>query len=387
MKAVKERKLPNLRRIELNRCTMSDCEWPEVPEFFYELKTLTVSDPSQIQKLLLKLTELTVREYKEKPLHLDRLIHVPLEKLSVLKVKFRYTAGLQNLNNVLEQRTLPNLSKLVIDLIFADIHRYSVLRDSGKIDRKICQLESFLDEFEPHQTAKLEKLALQWFTISAEELEILCDKLTSVRLTELDLFFSSGFRGNLSALFTHSFPRLNTLKLMGCELNSSDLQSLARANVEGKLPQLRHLDIADTDISDLYALIPQRSQLDIPGELKFEISDLFAHSSQWNQLKTLCTSDGNILNIGPDLLTSLEKLCLTWHHWDANQLPQVTRCWSGLKTIQLASEEGITCVADSVEQGMFPTLTTVKLKFNYSSVNKLSLFKLFKANIFVHTEL
>ena len=368
IKAVKEGKLPNLRRIELNSCTMSDCDWPEVPEFFCEFWNVTMSDSSQIQKLLLKLTELTVWEYKEKPLHLDRLIPVHLENLSVLKLILKSTDGLQSLNNVLKQGALPNLSKLVIDSCYVDIDRYSVLPDSDKIHREICQLESFLDEFEPHQTAKLEKLALQWFksTISAETLKILSEKLAAVQLTELDLSFSSGLTGRLSVLFTHSFPTLNTLILRSCDLNANDLQSLARANVVGKLPQLRHLDISDSGDDT--------------------ISDLFTHSAQWNQLKTLGTSNGNILNLDPEFLTSLEELCLRWLPLrEENPLPPVTRCWSGLKTIQLEYEEGLPYIVDGVERGMFPDVTTVRCyEFDYYSIDKLSLFKLFKANIFVH---
>ena len=369
IKAVKEGKFPSLRRIELNSCPMNDCEWPEVPEFSCDLRDTTMSDSYQIQKLLLKLTELTVREDKEKPLHLDRLIPVHLENLSVLKLILKSTAQLQSLNDVLKQGALPNLSKLVIDLCYADIDRYLVLRDSDKIHREICQLESFLDEFEPHQTVKLEKLALQWFTMSAEKLKILGDKFASIRLTELDLNWGLGFTGNLSALFTHSFPTLNTLILHQCKLNSEDLQSLARANVEGKLPQLRHLDIS-YNMGDTIS------------------GDLFTHSAQWNQLKTLTTSDGNILNLDPELLTSSEELCLRWLPWrEENPLPPVTRCWSGLKTIELESEKGLPSIVDGVERGMLPDLTTVKLLRSYSPINKLSLFKLFKANIFVHTEL
>ena len=33
LKAVKNGKFPNLKRIQLKNCTMSDCEWPEVSEF------------------------------------------------------------------------------------------------------------------------------------------------------------------------------------------------------------------------------------------------------------------------------------------------------------------------------------------------------------------
>ena len=368
MKAVKEGKFPNLKRIELFDCTVSDSEWPEVPEFSCELRTATMSDPPQMQKLLLKLTELTVRDYEEKPLGINRLTPVRLENLSVLKLILKYTAGLQSLNDVLKQGALPNLSKLVIDLGYADIDRHSVLRDSCEIHREICQLESFLYEFEPRNTAKLEKLALRWFrsTISAQQLKILCDKLTSVRLTELDMSWSFGFTGSLSELFSHSFPTLNKLKLRSSELNADDLQSLARANVEGKLPQLRHLDISHN--------------------LDDTINDLFTHSAQWNQLKALGTSDGSILNVESEFLTSLEKLRLRWYRWEENLLPPVTRCWSGLKTIELYSEDGVSCITEGVERGMFPDLTTVKLRLKRPSVNELSLFKLFKANICVHSE-
>ena len=150
---------------------------------------------------------------------------------------------------MLKQGFLPKLSKPFV---------------SGLIGRReIIRLDTFVDEFDPNHTARLETLALRYFTISTEEVEILSEKLTSIRLTELDLSHSSGFTGNLSVLFTHSLPTLNTLILNLCLLNSNDLQSLARANVEGKLPQLRHLDISHN--------------------LDDTINNLFTHSTQWNQ--------------------------------------------------------------------------------------------------------
>ena len=185
--------------------------------------------------------------------------------------------------------------------------------------------------------------------------------MSSDRLTELILHASSGFTGSLSVLFTNSFLRLNTLILGWCELNANDLQSLARANVEGKLPQLRHLNISDKNLYN-------------------KISDLFTHSAKWNQLTTLGTTDGSILNVDPEFLTSLEELRLS--RSEENQFPPVIRCWSGLKTIHL-NYDGITCVADGVERGMFPDLTTVKLLCTYPGLNAISLFKLFKANIVI----
>ena len=179
---------------------------------------------------------------------------------------------------------------------------------------------------------------MQGFLISAEELEVLSEKL-AVQLTKLDLTHSSGLTGSLSVLFTHSFPRLNKLIPEDCFLNSNDLQK-----VEGKLPQLRHLDVSwnnDVKVSDLFTnsfptlntlilsdcdlnsndlqslaranvegKLPQLRHLDVSWNNDVKISDLFAHSAQWNQLTTFETADGNVLNVEPKCLISLEKLIL-----------------------------------------------------------------------------
>ena len=146
--------------------------------------------------------------------------------------------------------------------------------------------------------------------------------------------------------------------MIDCELISEDLQSLARANVEGKLPQLRHLDIR--------------------GNEWYKISNLFTHSAQWNQLTTLATSDVNVLNVGPEYLTSLEELILRSL---LSQLQSVTRRWPCLKVIEVDSGDLADCIADGVERGMFPSLKTVKcFSFDYG---KPFFFKLLKANIFV----
>ena len=105
-----------------------------------------------------------------------------------------------------------------------------------------------------------------------------------------------------------------------------------------------------------------------------EISDLFVHSAQWNQLTTLATSDVNVLNVESECLTSLEELIL-WS-WRS---PSVTRRWPRLKVITVDSEDLADCIADGVERGMFPSLTTVKCIFSYSE--RPFFFKLLKANI------
>ena len=334
MEAIQNRELPSLKRIELIDCTVSDCEWPAVPEFSFA--TREKLNLSQMQKLLSKLTDLTVY----KPSDIDLAIPVRLENLTVLKLKDIDSHNLQQINYILKKGKLPNLTEL----------------DISGMGRDSVRLGKFLDGFDPHKTVKLVKLALQWFFISTDKLKILSEKLTAIRLTKLDLYYSSGFTGNLSVLFTHSFPTLNTLILRSCDLNANDLQSLVRANVEGKLPQLRHLDIS----------------------FNVQISELFTHSAQWNQLTSLATTDEKVLNVDPEVLTSLEELILYTQQW---HLPSVTRQWSRLKVIDVDDEDIAGCIADGVEQEMFPSLTALKCRlFDYE---KPFFFKLLKANISV----
>ena len=337
VKAVQEGKLPNLKRIELIHCKGSDCRWPSVPEFFLQARGKL--DSSQMPKLLSKLTELTV----DKLLDTDLVVPVQVENLTVLKLNDVDDQSLTQINNVIEKGKLPNVSKL-----------FMAASRAGKAR----EFDTFFQEFQPHKTLNLEKLALQRFIISAEGLEILSEKLTAIQLTEIDLTYSRGFTGSLSALFTHIFPRLNKLIMSHCGLNANDLQSLARANVEGKLPQLRHLDISTNS--------------------GFNISDLFTHSAHWDQLTTLETSDVNVLNVDPECLTSLEELFLPAQ---GTQPPSVTQQWPCLKVIEVNNEHTARCLADGVEQGMFPSLATVRCESLY--YERPFFFKLLKANISV----
>ena len=333
MKAVQNGDLPHLKRIELVGCTVSDCEWPAIPEFSF--KTEEMLDLLEMKKLLSKQTELIVNKPS------DIVISMCLEKLLVLRLEDIDSHTLPQIDNILTKGILPNLSKLSVTAE----HRSRV------------RLHNFLGTFDPDQTVKLEKLALRYFILSSEEMDRLCEKLASIQLTELDLS-SSGFTFNLSVLFTHIFPRLNKLIMSHCGLNANDLQSLARANVEGKLPQLRHLDISTNS--------------------GFNISDLFTHSAHWDQLTTLETSDVNVLNVDPECLTSLEELFLPAK---GTQPPSVTRQWPCLKLIEVNNEQTARCIADGVEQGMFPSLATVRCESFY--YGRPFFFKLLKVNISV----
>ena len=162
MKAVKVGNLPNLKRIELNNCSLSDCQWPEVPEF--SLKVRSTFDTSQMQKLLSNLTDLTLDG-----LH-DHLISTRLTKLSVLKLEKATASSLLRLNDILRERKLPNLTELSV---------------KGSSYEHRSELDSFLDELEPYHILKLAKVSLENFIISSQGLKLFCQKLPFYSYTSL----------------------------------------------------------------------------------------------------------------------------------------------------------------------------------------------------------
>ena len=109
MKAMKDGKLPNLRRIELNECTINDCEWPEVPEFSFGDITQRCNI-LQMPKLLAKLTEVTIYFSRKT----DIVIPDRLEKLSVLKLEDIGNHNIGQLKTILRKKRLPNLSELCL---------------------------------------------------------------------------------------------------------------------------------------------------------------------------------------------------------------------------------------------------------------------------------
>ena len=222
IKAVKKGKLPNLRRIELKECTLNDREWPEVPEF--SLETGPKSDASLLQKIISQLTELTLDCRYDN----SHIISKKLEKLASVKLAKATDHDLLQLNDILREDKLPNLSALVVHT--------SPFKESMEFDRFAC-------EFDPKHLQKLENLLLQGFIVSSEGMKTLCQKLPYWQLRKLNMSESQGMTGNLSALLTQSFPRLNTLILRSCHLSSEDIETLVQTNVKGKLPELKHLDI------------------------------------------------------------------------------------------------------------------------------------------------
>ena len=78
-------------------------------------------------------------------------------------------------------------------------------------------------------------------------------------LCKLDVKHTLGVTGKLSRLLGQGFPSLHRLVLSNCKLNSLHLRSLAQAEMDGKLPQLKQLDLSHNKqpfgkIDDLFQL-------------------------------------------------------------------------------------------------------------------------------------
>ena len=99
-----------------------------------------------------------------------------------------------------------------------------------------------------------------------------------------------GITGNVSCLLHTCSISLSSLILHDCGLNSQDLKSLAHANVEGKLPKLRHLDVSENQ--------------------GYDFRDLFAHGSEWHKLVSLSISLKDCKS-GKWLAEKVESGCLS----------------------------------------------------------------------------
>ena len=115
----------------------------------------------------------------------------------------QYTSNVcSDLNQNLANGKLPNLSELTISML---LHGNEIdPADQGYGHFRYLDLPcSFFKEFKP---TKLQNLELSKFPVSAEELQMLSEKLASLKLLELSISECSDMTGNLSALLTNSFP-------------------------------------------------------------------------------------------------------------------------------------------------------------------------------------
>ena len=178
-------------------------------------------------------------------------------------------------------------------------------------------------------------------------LKMVADNLYRDNLRYLDLSFNEKIKGTFPLLLCNNFPSLKTLILSECRLNSQDLRSLAQANAEGRLPELRYLDISNNTLS------------------MTEYADsLFAFSCKWNQLLSLNIMDTKFSadelhsRVQSGCLSSLQELRMTDY---PNQ--KINIMWPYLQILgtHKYSYATLSNIEHSVEEGKFPALRSVCL--------------------------
>ena len=153
--------------------------------------------------------------------------------LSVLRV-FLIDSRLKFLERfvrVVNENKLPNLKELSL----------SFVKDN---------LAIFLLKLQAEKLPSLKRLSLKGFIYSGEDVHNLVQKLVKWDLEDLCIFGGMGISGHLSVLFSHCLPSLTDLRLCCCELNSDDMRCLIEARMQGRLPKLKHVDVAHNRIAD-----------------------------------------------------------------------------------------------------------------------------------------
>ena len=168
----------------------------------------------------------------------------------------------------------------------------------------------------------------------------------------------------LSKLLQNGFPELNTLILSNCNLNCSDLHSLAEAKAKGKIPELEHLDMSLND--------------EIRGHLDLLFDN--SPSSSWNSLLSLnversitqtikdseqpvCSPDLSLLSKKPSLLGNLREVRVSAIN---NRHMCMTSRWGCLTTLQVVCDKNndsgiLSSVAAAVEDNLLPRLETLRI--------------------------
>lgn len=248
--------------------------------------------------------------------------------------------------------------------------------------------EDFVKEVTPFP----ETLTLEHFVIQSS-LTGLAQSLTLGKLNKLALRRGSGITGKLSELLSQKFIHLSTLSVSDCDLDPEDVRSLARANLAGRLPELKHLDVSGN------------------AGVRGNLSCLFENSCTWDQLLSLDithyagivdSTDVKVLysKVGSGCLGSLRELGFTT---DSTSLSEVYNQveWRHLAKLKLFTNDAesspceddfagtLALIADAVDERRYPVLNTVTVFFCSHLVNlryrPQQIHRLRKANIKVYT--
>ena len=383
-KAGKEGKLPVLTHLSFEECgntlkrklcLLLETEWPKLTHL--NLKGCYL-DESDIQELAVCLVD---HENGKLPnltsLVLDFGHEVTSERdrqsfWSAVYAMFQFHLSniqrlhLYNINEAVHQIVgfslsggfLPNLIKLAVSFSQQD-KQVKINSSSGNLKGNSVVQQIYTAGLSESKVPLLVKLKLHRVISSQDLLNTAEQNKTSSQLHKLDISHSSGITGNLSAFLRHSFPSLNNLILSNCRLNSKDLCSLAQASVKGRLPQLKHLDIA--------------KNRDVSGRLHF----LFFSGEHWQQLLSLNIQqetfpDKDIQCLANEVrcghLSSVQKLWFCFELFSHKDVKYLNLGEINFSCGFLSSRifQNLKALTDAVERDLLPKLHTVRIAFSES---------------------
>ena len=236
---------------------------------------------------------------------LSSAFHVPLPGVTKLWLHELNKEEYQDLVELLNSGLFPNLTELSISMWkYVDLHKNVQVPVDKLVHQGVhwisFQAYGFTERLPSVNVLTLNRLTLHRVIRAEEHLIVLSRSTALVNLHKLDLSHSSCITGNLTTLLCHSFPLLSSLILSDCGLNAQDLCSLALTSVEGRLSELRHLDISDN------------------SHLHGQLNQLFVEGCKWQQLLSLNVESSSTrcfqylkLKVKSDCLSSLQELRFT----------------------------------------------------------------------------
>ena len=346
--AVSDGHIPHITHLSLNNCNglmgnlskLFKCKWPKLYHLNLRRTWLHYTDLEivfetgllpNIQSLVLSTDQLTVKTW---------LLRHPWLTLTRL---FLYNDGPSDNSAHYKVIKIPHLTSLGL----------SLEKDAAfKID--FYNLKS------------LQSLILLECVTQSDYLEV----IRKTGLHELHISHSGNISGKLSELLKDKFPSLNSLILSNCGLNTGDLCSLVLASVEGRLPELSHLDISDNREIDFH--------------------DLFQASCYWKGLERLNIIETEDFSktvteqkktISSKCLKSLQQLSVS-----DSKISSFTRCWTNFRKLNIThcTVSHLKEVSDAVEQGVLPGLHSVCVRGCYKLSEMPPVPRLLKANISLH---
>ena len=160
-----------------------------------------------------------------------------------------------------QRQPFPLLSSLILHrckLCLDDFRRLAEASAEGMLP-KLRDLDiSWNSDLRPALTVllgkgfpKLNSLIAQFCCLNWRDLRSLAAANVAGKLpclTTLDLSRNPHITGFISILLTHCFPHLTVLILRNCQLTEKDSSSIQQANADGKIPQLKLLDISQNPV-------------------------------------------------------------------------------------------------------------------------------------------